>query len=320
MLPLKKHPNFQTMKPTDLSIKKINTSLVKPCRLALRDDVIAKYEQVLRNNDMTWVFPPLMVTSIDGITYLLDGQHRLEGAIKCVLKVVPISWVQCKDLQHAKRFALCANCQHGEKLTREEMRNNILAYLREGGAIESDTQIAKAFGVHRNLVADIRKGGDGITRKENKDAIISKVFDENPNASISEVSRKTGFDRKTVRDAIKDMTTNKPKGDILTDCFGHEIPQDKVSAYLAIKNSLKVATSCLNEFRDAVAAVNASNAFANTSDLELILGAIAQIRSILRSRTPDALCSCRGDGCRICGGVGFLEKSMFELKVPKENQ
>lgn len=307
------------MKPTDLIIKKINTSLVKPCRMSLREDVIAKYEQVLRNNDMTWVFPPLMVTTLNGVTYLLDGQHRLEGAIKCGIKVVPVAHQECKDLQHAKRVALCANCRHGEKLTREEMRNNILAYLREGGAIESDIQIAKAFGVHRTLIADIRKGEDGISKKDKKDAVITQALNENPNASISEISRQTGFDRKTIRDAIKE-SSDKPKGDILTDCFGHEIPQDKVSAYLSIKNSLKVAMTHLNAFRDAVAEVNSSNAFSNTTDLELILGAIAQVRSILRSRTPDALCTCRGDGCRICGGVGFLEKSMFEIKVPKENQ
>lgn len=306
----------------NVKISKLNTSIVKPCRLALREEAIEKYDEVLRNNNCEWVFPPLLATTVGGVTYLLDGQHRLISAEHLGLQVVPVSMIECKDTNEAKRVALSANCKHGEKLTREEMRANIKAYLSNGGAIESDTQIAQVFGVSRNLVADIRKSGGG-TKKERADKAVAKALEDNPNASVNAISKETGLSRSAVNARIKAMPKDdegKPQPKILHDCYKREIPQDHIHRYERLQEAVKVGFTTIKQFKKCVKELNDLHFFPHTQDVESIQSYIDCLNNILKFRNPEALCTCRGDGCHICGGVGFLSKKAFEVKVPESEQ
>ena len=106
----------------------------------------------------------------------------------------------------------------------------------------------------------------------------------------------------------------------MTDCFGREVPQNNIEKLAKIKASLKQCSVTLTDLSNAVQGMVKAGAFARTSEVEMVDNAIAQIRNILKQRKPDALCTCRGDGCRKCGGVGFMEKTMFNVVVPNSDK
>ena len=76
-----------------------------------------------------------------------------EACKRAGIDTVIVDRYEAESLDEAIRFARAANAKHGERLSREELRENILAYLRAGGDKESDSAIAAAFGIHRKTVA-----------------------------------------------------------------------------------------------------------------------------------------------------------------------
>lgn len=301
----------------DILLENLDLTLAKPCRNGLHKEAVEKYTQVLKNAECKWIFPPLQVCKINNTTYLLDGQHRYSAAEACSIRVAPCTFVEVKNEAEARRYALCANSRHGEKLTREEMRNNILAYMLHGGAIESDTQIAQAFGVSRDLVRDIRAGVDGATKREKAEIEVAKALQADPNASIRSIAEKTGLNRVTVRNKIEALKehTGKSSVGIMKDCFGREIPQDIISKYIKIKTAVADASAVLKELTQAIEKLVKVNGFSSTNDVDIIRSNIESIKYILKERKPEALCTCRGDGCKVCGGTGFLAKEIFKTLI-----
>ena len=310
------------MKTILLKPDELDTSIVETCRKSVRKEAVERYANALINADKTWIFPPLLVWQTEGKNYLIDGHHRTIASVQVGLLHVVVKLQDFANLAEAKRFALCANSTHGERLTREELRENINAYLMEGGAIDSDTVIATKFGVGRDLVNSIRTGVDGMTKKEKTQMKVAQTLAENPDATITEVAETAEISRNTARKVMRLIADKKVKDTkgVLTDCFGREIPQAHIEHFMQIKSALKYASSCVNDIAHAITRMQEIGAFAQTSELEQVLSALEQIRYVFRTRKPDALCTCRGDGCRRCGNVGFLEKNTFNVLIPQDEK
>lgn len=308
---------------TKLDVDSFDLSIVEKCRFAVRKEAVERYKESIENAGNKWIFPPLSVWQDGGKNFLLDGHHRLLAVQQIEgIATVPVVLKQFKTASEARRFALHINSIHGERLTREETRANIRAYLQDGGAIESDTAIANTFGVSRILVADVRANKDGMTKKEKAESDVAKILSANPQASISEIAEKANLSRATAKKIAESVSKSKsetPKG-IVKDCFGREIPQDNIEKQARIKNSLKACSVVLKELDVSIGKLVDAGGFARTSEIEQIGNAIQQIKHILKTRRPDALCTCHGDGCRKCGGVGFLEKTMFNVIIPESDK
>ena len=309
-------------KPTKLPVDSLTLSIVETCRSYVRNEAVERYKNVLENAGKRWPFPPLVVWQDDQKNYLLDGHHRLLAAKGAALYEVPVILKDFANVSEAHRFALYINSTHGERLTREETRENIRSYLQNGGAIESDTAIANLFGVSRIIVSDVRANRDGMTKKEKVAADVAKVLADNPHATITEIAEKVGVSRATAKKAsrrIEEGEVKKMDG-VVTDCFGREVPQNNIDKLMKIKSALKGCTASVNDLSVAIDRLKDVGGFARTSEVEMAMNALAQIRHIFKQRRPDALCTCRGDGCRKCGGVGFLEKTMFNVIVPDSDK
>lgn len=302
-------------KETYLPLSKLNFELVTPCRQGLHKEALTKYEQVLENAGGAWDFPPATVAKIGTSYYVLDGQHRIKAGENKGLSKVLCTVIEMTDLNQAKRYALCANAQHGEKLTREEIRANIREYLLCGGAVESDSKIASTFGVSRVLVADIRNNADGKSKEDKRIEAVQAVIDETPTASIHEISKQTGLSRQTVRTKLQAIKSKTEK--VLVDCNGHEIPQDHTPRVKMMWQAIATTKGAIGGMKDALKDLAEAGLFGTTQDADIISTAIKQIESVLTTVKPDALCTCRGDGCRRCSGVGFLSATKYNILVPE---
>ena len=204
------------IKSIKLTVDSLDTTIVETCRSSVRGEAVERYKTALENAGCKWIFTPVVVWQDGDVNYLLDGHHRLL-AVKQLpeLTQIPVQIKPFATRDEAYRYALHINSTHGEKLTRDEVRANIRAYLQNGGAIESDTAIALLFGVNRMLVGDIRANRDGMTKKEKATADVSAVLEANPNATLTEITEKANISRMTARKIKRQIesawSTRKPR-------------------------------------------------------------------------------------------------------------
>lgn len=184
------------------AISDLDLSIVRPCRASLREEVIERYTEMVEDDPTGWPFATkVAVASVQGAPGLIvmDGQHRIEACKRAGVATVIVDTYEAESLDEAIRFARAANAKHGERLSREELRENILAYLRAGGDKESDSAIAAAFGIHRKTVAALRETAAIPSRKEAIRAAVEKAIQENPQAGSKALAKAAGVDAMAVR-------------------------------------------------------------------------------------------------------------------------
>lgn len=390
-------------------IEELDLSIVKPCRASLREEVIERYTEMVEDDPTGWPFATkVAVASIQGAPGLIvmDGQHRIEACKRAGVATVIVDTYEAESLDEAIRFARAANAKHGERLSREELRENILAYLRAGGDKESDSSIAAAFGIHRKTVAALRETAAIPSRKEAIRAAVEKAIQENPQASVREVARMAGVDKAAVeretaqvsqngqkcqfetpnppqtaesfaklpqvadtpnlpprrdaaplpqrpaapqngqpatppprRDAqpprrvLKTEAANpKPDPKPIYDEVGHEMPPDLYDAWFAERKAvddwLARTRAILREVKAAAAGNEAAEdeeptGFASlrfhqftaaiTNSLEVAISALKDVR-------PEALCTCKGYGCKRCHERGWMTQRQFRAIIPEDQQ
>lgn len=199
------------------AIEQLDLSIVKPCRASLREEVIERYREMVEDDPTGWPFATkVAVASVQGATGLIvmDGQHRIEACKRAGVATVIVDTYEAESLDEAIRFARAANAKHGERLSREELRENILAYLRAGGDKESDSAIAAEFGIHRKTVAALRETAAIPSRKEAIRAAVEKAIQENPQAGHRTLAKAAGvseWDVRTVTVAVCENGQNCQK-------------------------------------------------------------------------------------------------------------
>ena len=360
-----------------------------------------------------WPFATkVAVASVQGAPGLIvmDGQHRIEACKRAGVATVIVDTYEAESLDEAIRFARAANAKHGERLSREELRENILAYLRAGGDKESDSAIAAAFGIHRKTVAALRETAAIPSRKEAVRAAVEKAIQENPQDSARGLARIAGVDEKTIRNMTEEVRktgtfgqksapqqpqtaatcgysaqvadttklpprrdaqplpqrpaavsqsgqncqngtppprrdaqpprrvlkpeTAQPKPDPkpIYDEVGHEMPPDLYEAWFAERKAvddwLARTRAILREVKAAAAGNEAADdeeptGFASlrfhqftaaiTNSLEVAISALKDVR-------PEALCTCKGYGCKRCHERGWMTQRQYRAIIPEDQQ
>ncbi len=391
------------------AIEDLDLSIVKPCRASLREEVIERYTEMVEDDPTGWPFSTkVAVASVQGAPGLIvmDGQHRIEACKRAGVATVIVDTYEAESLDEAIRFARAANAKHGERLSREELRENILAYLRAGGDKESDSAIAAEFGIHRKTVAALRETAAIPSRKEAARAAIEKAIQENPQASARELARNAGVDDRTVRRLTEEVrqtgtfgqnaapkppqtaatcgysaqvadtaklpprrdaaplpqrpaapqsaqpTTPPPRRDAqpprrvlkpensqpkpdpkpIYDEVGHQMPPDLYEAWFterkavddwlnrtrAILREVKAAAEGNETTEDEEPTGFASLRFhqftaAITNSLEVAISALKDVR-------PEALCTCKGYGCKRCHERGWMTQRQYRAIIPEDQQ
>ena len=390
-------------------IDELDLSIVRPCRASLREEVIERYTEMVEDDHTGWPFSTkVAVASVQGAPGLIvmDGQHRIEACKRAGVATVIVDTYEAESLDEAIRFARAANAKHGERLSREELRENILAYLRAGGDKESDSAIAAAFGIHRKTVAALRETAAIPSRKEAIRAAIEKAIKDNPQASVREIAKAAGISKSVVeretlqvsqngqngqnaapqppqtaatcgnfaqvadtdklptrrdaaplpqrtaapqnaqhattpprRDAqpprrVLKPETAQPKPDPkpIYDEVGHQVPPDLYEAWFSERKSvddwLARTRAILREVKAAAAGNEADEdekptGFASlrfhqftaaiTNSLEVAISALKDVR-------PEALCTCKGYGCKRCHERGWMTQRQYRAIIPEDQQ
>ena len=391
-------------------IEELDLSIVRPCRASLREEVIERYTEMVEDDPTGWPFATkVSVASVQGAPGLIvmDGQHRIEACKRAGVATVIVDTYEAESLDEAIRFARAANAKHGERLSREELRENILAYLRAGGDKESDSAIAAEFGIHRKTVAALRETAAIPSRKEAARAAIEKAIKDNPQASARELARNAGVDDRTVRRLTEEVrqtgtfgqnaapqppqtaatcgnfaqvadtaklpprrdaaplpqrpaapqncqpATHPPRRDAqpprrvlkpetpqqqkpdpkpIYDEVGHQMPPDLYEAWFAERKAvddwLNRTRAILREVKAAAAGNEAAEdeeptGFASlrfhqftaaiTNSLEVAISALKDVR-------PEALCTCKGYGCKRCHERGWMTQRQYRAIIPEDQQ
>ena len=187
-----------------IPIETLDLSIVTPCRSSLRKDTVEHYAELLREDTTGWPFSThIIVARVVGepTAYVVDGLHRISASLSAGKPDVICSTYEAEDRNEIIREARCANAKHGEKLTREELRENLMAYFCAGGDKNSDTDVGLAFGINRKTVARIRAELNVPTRKEAVTAAVEKAIAENPDAGSKTLAKAAGVDINSVKRA-----------------------------------------------------------------------------------------------------------------------
>lgn len=390
-------------------IEDLDLSIVRPCRSSLREEVIERYKEMVEDDPTGWPFATkVSVASVQGASGLIvmDGQHRIEACKRAGVDTVIVDTYEAESLDEAIRFARAANAKHGERLSREELRENILAYLRAGGDKESDSAIAAEFGIHRKTVATLRETAAIPSRKEAIRAAVEKAIQENPQAGHRTLAKAAGvseWDVRTVTVAVCENGQNcqksapkppqtaascgnyaqvtdtvklpprrdaaplpqrpaapqngqpatqpprrdaqpprrvlkpeaaqpKPDPKPIYDEVGHQMPPDLYEAWFAERKAvddwLARTRAILREVKSAAAGNEAAEdeeptGFASlrfhqftaaiTNSLEVAISALKDVR-------PEALCTCKGYGCKRCHERGWMTQRQYRAIIPEDQQ
>lgn len=367
------------------AIADLDLSIVRPCRASLREEVIERYTEMVEDDPTGWPFSTkVAVASVQGAPGLIvmDGQHRIEACKRAGVATVIVDTYEAESLDEAIRFARAANAKHGERLSREELRENILAYLRAGGDKESDSAIAAEFGIHRKTVAALRETAAIPSRKEAIRAAVEKAIQENPQAGHRTLAKAAGvseWDVRTVTVAVCENGQNcqksapcapqtaascgysaqvadtaklpprrdaqpprrvlkpetpqpKPDPKPIYDEVGHQMPPDLYEAWFAerkavddwlartraILREVKAAAEGNETAEDEEPTGFASLRFhqftaAITNSLEVAISALKDVR-------PEALCTCKGYGCKRCHERGWMTQRQYRAIIPEDQQ
>ena len=115
--------------------------------------------------------PPIEVFIVDGAPYVVDGWHRLAGAIKA-----EVTWITCDivgtgTIDEAIWKAVAANQTHGYRRSNEDKRNAVrLALESQIGIEQSSRVIAEHLGVSDKLVSELRAEREEARRQVRESA------------------------------------------------------------------------------------------------------------------------------------------------------
>ena len=112
-------------------------------RERINEDIVTEYSE--RMNDGA-TFPPVVLFHDGSAYYLADGFHRTLAAQRNGLAEIK-SEVRAGTKQDALWFALGANRENGQRMTRGDVRHAVLLALQTWGNNKTLTAIAKQIGV-----------------------------------------------------------------------------------------------------------------------------------------------------------------------------
>jgi uncharacterized ParB-like nuclease family protein len=157
------------LKPEHLSVDLPRIDADTQSRVAINEDTVADYAEVIANSDGEWPFPPLDVFHDGTDYYVADGFHRFLAAQRSKRGTFPCR-IHKGTAKDARIFGMTANDTHGLRMSRADKRACVEWLLDGKAGMMTQVAIAEAAGVTPRTVRTIatdRKYPDSAPPKPN---------------------------------------------------------------------------------------------------------------------------------------------------------
>ena len=141
------------VKPEHLSVDLPRIDGDTQSRVAINEDTVADYAEVISNSDGDWPFPSLDVFHDGTDYYVADGFHRFLAAQRSKRGTFPCR-IHKGTAKDARIFGMTANDTHGLRMTRADKRACV-EWLLDCGDKMTQVAISKAAGVSVRTVRTI---------------------------------------------------------------------------------------------------------------------------------------------------------------------
>jgi hypothetical protein len=122
-------------------------------RLAINEDVVQDYADLIAESNGEWPYPPLDVFHDGSEYFVADGFHRFLAAHRAKRASIPCR-IHKGTAKDARIFGMTANDKHGLRMSRADKRACVEWLLDNGGKM-TQTEIAAVAGVSRRTVAQV---------------------------------------------------------------------------------------------------------------------------------------------------------------------
>ena len=241
--------------------------------------------------------PPIEVFIVDGAPYVVDGWHRLAGAIKA-----EVTWITCDivgtgTIDEAIWKAVAANQTHGYRRSNEDKRNAVrLALESQIGIEQSSRVIAEHLGVSDKLVSELRAEREEARRQVRE--------------SAPEPVKRTGKDGKSYTVKPKAPKPEPAPEPVAVDYPVEDdvpLPHEPEASSHGLPphgpELLRCAALAAKFRRDMRAAALPHGT------LQRIESDLKQFEYSLRADVPETCPRCNGATCKRCGWLGWVTKS-----------
>ncbi len=262
--------------------------------------------------------PPLMaVRNEDGAFHLYDGWHRLEAYLRESVEEFQVS--ACDgDAELARLLACGANLPHGLKLSRDEIRQQVMLGI-ERGRNKSDRELAAILGVSHPTIAKYRRE---MQEDASASAETTSAPDDGGNFTTPPpVGRDSdpSVDDEPPRKKVKQEPAPWSGGDDVPDKF-RNLPAHCIVEWDRCCLIASNATTSLASASAAMAQMT-GGAFQQA----LVSEGVAKAKDaerLVKAAQPWAACpKCRARqqmqmACNCCKGAGFVLRGVWEA-LPK---
>lgn len=139
-------------------MKTLSTDLIRidgntQSRIAINEDVVSDYVDIIQKAGTEWPFPPIDVF-YDGTDYFdADGFHRYLAALRAKRASIPCK-IHKGTARDALIFGMTANDRHGLRMTRADKRKCVEWFLDDNSKL-TQKAIAESTGVSTSLIKKI---------------------------------------------------------------------------------------------------------------------------------------------------------------------
>lgn len=133
-----------------LSVDLLRMDTGTQSRVAINEDVVDDYAEIIKAAGLEWPFPAVDVFHDETDHHVGDGFHRVLGANKAGRASVPCN-VHKGTAADAMIFGMTANDRHGMRMTRADKRHCVEWLLDNGGKL-TQAEIAEKAGVTSRTV------------------------------------------------------------------------------------------------------------------------------------------------------------------------
>lgn len=212
------------MKPKALSIDLLRIDGDTQSRVAINEDVVDDYAEIICESSGEWPFPPLDVFHDGSEYYVADGFHRFLAANRAGRASLQCN-VRRGTARDARIFGMTANDRHGLRMSRADKRACVEWLLDSGGKL-SHSEIARCAGVTartvRAIVAD-RKESKPNTHTDAQRKISGEQTNTDTDAQrkISAVEVSSGGNEPSWDEAATPTATES----IVLDAIDRPVPE-----------------------------------------------------------------------------------------------
>ena len=274
-------------------------------RVEPHPDIVDEYAAAYRSKAK---MPPVDVFIVDGAPHLIDGWHRISGAIKA-----EATWITCEivgtgTLEEAVWKALAANQTHGIRRTNEDKRRAVrLALESPIGNEQSARVLAEHIGVSVDLVLRIRGEWEAERRLQ-----LSVTDSCEPAEPVKRVG-KDGRARSAPKPRAPKAEVRIPAPEPEPVAVDYPVEDDVPLPHEPEASSPGLPPHGPELLRCAALAAKFRRDMRTASlphgTLQRIESDLKQFEYSLRADVPETCPRCNGATCKRCGWLGWVTKS-----------